>query len=371
MDTLRRFRGLAFALLAVWLWGCDEETTVQPPPQPPQITLQRITGMANDDVFDVFVDSQSRLWVSTEAGVYMFPSSQGPFPDPADATKVKWFTDRDGIPNLRCRGVNELNGKVFVGTWGGGIGIYSDGPRWEAVRPADGLLNGRVFELAPDDTSMWLATVDGVGQYLDNGAPDVRDRLVDRTDIFGAGKFSSITVVTGVGGNSDSGEVWVSVEIGEDVGVPVPGGIKFLGLPGAVFQSFQRETSGIPSDDVAEVVYDPTRNLVWSAHPGNGVATVDLGARTWRTYTTGDGLVSDLAGSVAVNRLGTQWPAGTVWIATQAGLTKMEPGGNMVNYAWGSGLPTLRVRRVVVDRNDDVWLCLVDRGAAKVVPPGR
>ena len=84
---------------------------------------------------------------------------------------------------------------------------------------------------------------------------------------------------------------------------------------------------------------------------------------------SGDGLVSNLASSVAVNQLGTKWPKGTVWIATQAGLTKMEPNGNKVNYVEGSGLPNVRVRKVYIDHNDDVWLAFVDRGAAKIAAP--
>jgi ligand-binding sensor domain-containing protein len=367
LNTLRHFGRFVFVLLAVWVWGCSENNTTAPPPSPPQIGLERITGMVNDDTYDVFVDSQNRLWVSTENGIYMFPTPQGPF----DLKNATQFTDRDGIPNLRCRGVNELNGKVYVATWGGGFGIYNNATPWEAVEPVDTLLTGRVYEMAPDDTSMWLATVERVTQYLDNGATSIRDRLVDWGKAFGDRKFSSIVVLTAVGGKADSGEVWVSQEVGDSIGIPLPGGIKVLGLPDGMVQFFRPESSGIPSDDVGEVVWDPTRGVIWSTHLGEGVATVDLAAKKWRTYTMADGIVSDLASSVAVNHLGSKWPTGTVWIATQAGVTKMAPDGSMVNYGNGSGLPTIHVRKVVVDRNDDVWLCFVGDGAAKIVPPAR
>ena len=369
MDTLRQFGRLALVLMlmVVSIWGCEEETTVAPPPPPEQITLQRITGMASDDVFDVFVDSQQRLWVSTDRGVYLFPSTTGPY----DVSKATWFSDRDGIPNLQCRGMSELNGKVYVATWGGGLGIYDNATPWLAVPATDTLLTGRVYEMAPDDTSLWLATVSRVTQYIDNGKPTVEERLVDHGEIFGDRKFCSIVVRSGVGGHADSTQIWVAQETGDSLGVPIPGGMKLFGLPDTSISWFRPGTSGIPSANVLDVEYDPTRDVVWSAHPGKGVATVDLEAKKWKTYTEADGLVSDLAVSVAINKRGIKWPAGTVWIATQAGVTKMAPDGSMVNYSDGSGLPTLHVRRVVVDRNDHVWLCFADGGAAKVVPPAK
>jgi ligand-binding sensor domain-containing protein len=367
LKILRHFGRVVFVLTAVLVWGCEDETTVAPPPPVPQISLQMITGMSSDDAYDVFVDSHNRLWVSTEGGVYQFKSPEGPF-NVADTSKVRWFTDRDGLPNLRCRGVNEFNGEVYVATWGGGLGVYGGVTPWLTIPPVNDLLAGRVFELAPDDTSMWLATVEGVVQYVDNGAASIEDRLIPRTGAFGSGKFSSIVVLTGVGGRPDSGQVWVSEETGDFFGIPIPGGIRFLGLPGPWSQYFEPGTSAIPSSNCAEVAYDPVADLVWSAHPANGVATVDLLAKTWRTYTVGSGLVSNLAVSVAINHLGLKWPVGTVWVATQEGLTRIEPDRKtMVNYASGSGLPTIRVRKVVVDRNDDVWLCFVDGGVGKVV----
>jgi ligand-binding sensor domain-containing protein len=367
LQILKHFVCVVFVLLAVWVWGCDEDGTVAPPPPPPQISLDRITGMASDDVYDVFVDSHNRLWVSTEAGVYQFKSPVGPF-DASDTTKARWFSDRDGIPNLRCRGVNELHGKVYVATWGAGLAAYNGMIPWESMTPAKGFPAERVFELAPDDTSLWLATVEGIYQYIDNGAASLRERVRNRASEFGDGKFTSVVALTGVGGKADSGQVWVSEQTGDSLGVPIPGGMRFLGLPGRKVQYFETSTSAIPSDNVSEVAYDPTADLVWSAHTGSGAATVSLPAKTWRVYTVGNGLVSNLAVSVAVNHLGLKWPVGTVWVATQEGLTRIEPDRKAtVSYASGSGLPSIQVRKVIVDRNDDVWLCFVDGGAAKVV----
>lgn len=367
MDILRRFAPVLFALPILWgvFAGCDDDNGVTPPPPPPQIALERISGMASDDVYDVLVDHLNHLWISTEAGLYLFSSPVGPFPIAAAGV---WLTDREGLPNSRCRGLDHFKGKLYVATWGGGIGVFDGALPFEAIRDTDGLPSGRVFDLAHDDTCVWVATASGVAKYFDNDAPDPSDRIEDLTDVFGPEKFTSIVVRDNVGGTG-MGHVWVSQAAGDSVGTRVPGGIQFLEVPGTDTQFFTPSTSAIPSDDVAQVAYDPVRGLLWSAHSGKGVASLDLPAKQWTTYTMGNGLVSNLVGSVAVNELGTKWPAGTMWIATQAGVSRIDPDGTITNYAEGSGLPTVRVRKVVVTRNDDVWLCFVGAGAARVVPP--
>lgn len=368
MFTVRHCVYVLFAILAVGSLGCDENTPPEGPDAPPQINLVTISGMPSDDVYDVLVDSKNRLWVSTEEGVLMWENAQASSFNVDNAT---WFSDRNGIPNLRCRGLAELNKKIFVATWGGGIGIgdslaiYDPLAQWEAVTPSDGLPVGRVGELAADDSSIWLATVEGVFQYIDDPLLEVEDRIVDHSgnDEFGAGVFSSILVYDS---DTRGPEVWTTEKRRDVLGIFVPGGIK-VRHPTET-QYFRTATSGIPSDDVNDIAFDDQRGVFWSAHVLNGIASLDVDTKTWTHIGTGDGLVSDVVSSVAVNNLATPWPKGTVWVATQNGLTRMNPDGLMVNYTDGSGLPNMRVRKVVVDKNNNVWLGFVERGAARVSP---
>lgn len=364
LDSARRFVFAALGILAFSSLGCSDTIKPPPPKDPPQIRLQRIIGMPSDDVFDLFVDSKNRVWVSTEEGVLMFPSAQGPF----DVSNAKWYKGQEGIPNLRCRGIAELNKKIFVGTWGGGIGIgdslaVTQGAQWQAVGPDDGLADERVFDIAADDSSVWVATIAGVSQYIDNELIPVEDRVVDHSgeDEFGGGVMTSVIV------HEDAvrgPEIWVSETPTDSVGVLLGGGIRVLGQSGS--QYYSTETSGIPSNAVNDVAYDPEQDVFWSTFPTDGAATVDVDLKLWKHYTEAEGLASNFGMSVAVSHVGTKWPVGTVWIATQNGLTRIKPDGNTVNYVEGSGLPNVRVRKVYVDRNGEVWLCFVDSGAAKV-----
>ena len=114
--------------------------------------------MPSDDVHDVFVDSKNRLWLATEQGVVMYANSQA---DGFDFEDAEWFTDRNGIPNLRCRVVSELNDKIFVGTWGGGLGIGDSNDldlEWDVVGSAEGLA-------VTHERDILLAWIDTNGLY--------------------------------------------------------------------------------------------------------------------------------------------------------------------------------------------------------------
>jgi ligand-binding sensor domain-containing protein len=322
--------------------------------------LQAATGLPNGDVFDVFVDSQNRVWISTESGLAMYEGSDEP----------KIYDNRNGIPNRRCRAVAELNDKIYVATWGNGIGVgdsaaiydESETPVWSVLDMDSGLVTDRVYDLAVDDSSLWIATVEGMCQYIDNENLAMEDRWVDYTSTVGPGVFTSIIVAETVNRGT---EVWMSESIRDSAGTMIPGGIRALRFPGS--QYYSTATSGIPSDNVNGVAYDPTRDFFWSAHATHGAASVDVDASMWTQYSRTEGLHSNLGSAVDVNHLDKVWTPGTVWIATQAGLTKMDPDGKITNYIHGSGLLNERVRKVYVDENDEVWLAFVDKGAAKVI----
>jgi len=158
----------ALAILLIAAVGCDDKPTrPEPPPTPSQIRVDHYSEananparrLPDNDVYDVFVDSQNRLWMSTNSGLAM-----------AVNDTVTVFDEFD-LPNRQARGIAELNGKIFVGTWGGGVGVY-DGTNWTAIKASgQGLVDNQVFSIATDDTSAWIGTVNGASQYIDNRPP--------------------------------------------------------------------------------------------------------------------------------------------------------------------------------------------------------
>jgi hypothetical protein len=178
--------GLAIIVgLTLPLAACDD-TTKPPPPEPgPQIGVERHykeqldgttqIGLQSNDVYDCVVMSDQALWVGNEEGVTVFG-------DIADTRRTAAYDQNNGLPNPKVRTIVESDGKVYVGTWGGGVGIYDMGAdTWSSVGTLDGLINSQVSDLAVDDDgAIIIATNAGVSRY-DPTTGDVESYAMVRT----------------------------------------------------------------------------------------------------------------------------------------------------------------------------------------------
>jgi ligand-binding sensor domain-containing protein len=344
---------LVVVLMAA-VFGCsDDPAGVDPPPPPPPIDVARVGGLPSQEVHDVFVDSKDRVWVSTEQGVRM-----------KDGSFVRTYTDINGIPNRRCRGIGELNGKIWIGTWGGGIAIgdsmaiYSDTTDWVSLKPKpSGLRDGQVWDIVgdPSRNTIFIGTVVGLQEYVDDDAVPANQRWRNHTAALGAGvQVKSLTLINHpVRGK----ELWCAL---------TDGGITAVRFPDAVNRSttFTMDNSGIPEMECNGIAYDSVRDLLWSVFATKGIASLDLDDKVWANYGRTEGFVSDLMSGVG-------FTAGdsTLWVGSQKGLSKWSPGsGNGIrNYIQGSGLPERRISLVYVDDDARVWLGFFSAGAARVI----
>lgn len=357
----------AVAAITGVVYGCQESTTrPPPPPPPPPISLQLYNShqnpdgafyLVNDDVYDIRVDAQGRVWIATDEGVTM-----------SDGTnKVSFFDDFNNIPNRKCRALAVINNRIYVGTWGGGAAFFDesvDPNMWTKIPvrgqgQSFGLSDGQVTSMATDQITagtsyVWIATVNGLNRFVD--APPSNPVNASRFGNFTTrlGGANDITTVTVYRHPTRAREVWLSTRYA---------GIHVLRNTAAQDQHFRISNSAIPSNLANGVAVDPTTNLTWGAFSDRCVARVNVDTREWTYFTRLDGLDSDLASSIAVR------PNGDIWIATQTGVSRRRPDGTITNYLKGSGLPESRVRKVYVDPNGDVWLGFIDGGAAKVLKP--
>jgi ligand-binding sensor domain-containing protein len=157
--------GLGIAAFAA---GCgdDDDPPVGPDP-PEQIALsaaygQASNGLPSNDVSAFLTTSEGEFWIGTRAGVAIYAT-------PKAATSQDIVNEVDGLPHPQVTSMVEHAGKVYVGTWGGGLGIQDIAANtWTQLRPSPaGLANGFVAGLAASETEgkIYAATNDGVYIY--------------------------------------------------------------------------------------------------------------------------------------------------------------------------------------------------------------
>lgn len=346
MAASKIIRVLIAVAIASWFVACDDESTVAPPPLPPQLSLDvynSSTGLPSDDVYDIYEDSQGRIWFATQQGLGVL--------DDGDITIIN---QADGLIHPNTRAVRELGGKVYVATWGGGVAVY-DGASWSTLPIATpGLVNGSVMNITVDAPYLFFATAAGVSQYNPTTGlwrrftsllpkprwTDTNKKILENLEI------SSIVARTTPRGY----EVWMGA---------VYGGITVWRPEINDFKTYTTANSGLPGKMINAMHYNSTDGLYWIGTAVNGIASVDVPNSTWKHYDQVDGLPSDVVNSITSDQ------DGVVWVATNKGIAKQN-GNGFVGYGKASGLPEERVRKVFVDSQNRVWLGFVDGGAAMI-----
>lgn len=367
MNSFSRLFFLGLLLATVFIAACEDSTAPPPPDQPPQISVKytltfntsltdTVKGLQSDDVFDVIVDSQDRTWVATQAGVSRFVGKNG---------DGKWNQNND-LPNPKCRSLLEQNGKIWVGTWGGGVGTHDmTTGMWSKLDVDSGLVNDMVADIAGVGNQIYFGTNDGASIYTDDPALDLNDRW--RTVPEGRNRDGILTpivsVVTIAQTSTRGREIWYGPRIEELIqsGDEDNHGITVFreGLSQPIYYTIVN--SGLKEPNVNDIYFDEDTQLFWVALSTAGLASVDVDASTWTYFTEVDGLPSDVVYSIA--KVGD-----VIWVGTQGGVAKMKSDGKFQGYGASGGLPGDRVRRVFSDDPNELWSGYIDRGAALLDP---
>lgn len=355
--------GLLLAIIATA--ACEETTTPPPPEPPPQIELDfrytlngnlpqdTTTGLQDNDAFDVIVDSQDRTWVATQAGVSRFRGKTG------DGT----WNQNNTLPNPKCRVLLEHNGKMWVGTWGGGVAVYDmSGDTWSTLDTDSGLVNDLVGDIDAVGDSIYIATNAGANIYIDDDQLDMSARWdtipVGRNN----GILTPVISVVVVAHTSTRGrEVWFGPRMQTLI---QPGDEENHGI--TVFREGQFQptyyttvNSDLAEPNVNDIFFDPDTELFWLAFASTGIASVDVDARKWTYYTMANGLPSDFTYSVTK-------VDDVIWVGTQGGVARLRSNGTWQGYGRSGGLPGDRVRRVYSNDATKLWACFIEQGAGRL-----
>ncbi len=277
------------------------------------------------------------VWVGTSGGVIQYNLGKDDY---------KLFDVSSG--SLISNGVfhvSKLDNKIVVGTYGGGMSIYTpEKNEWKNYNIPDGLADQFVYDMSKaDNGDYWIATWSGVN--LVKGG-----RLDDEK------AWETFTVKSTNGGlpndwvygveKGHNGDMWFATEGGlalyrngtwtnwnheKGLGAPyevVQKDLEFSNDPASMSQHHARQKAEQGLQDV-KVGFNPNyivslavdrEGVVWCGTWGGGLSRFD--GSKWQTYTVKDGLPGN---HVFMLKLDEQ--DGKLWIGTNKGLARFNADG--------------------------------------------
>jgi ligand-binding sensor domain-containing protein len=287
--------------------------------------------VGNSNVKSIFVDGKI-TWVGTSGGVIRYDTSTDDF---------RLFDNSNGLLSNGVFYINKLNGRIVVGTYGGGLSLYDEAhDKWENINVPNGLADAFVYgAIKASNGDVWIATWSGANRIRGG-------KLEDRS------KWDVYTVENTKGGlpndwvygvaQGKHGEIWLATEGGlarfkdgkwenwnhdKGIGAPfetVKNDPQFGNDPGK-FSSHHAEQEKEMGLQGVSVAYNPNyiiamavdnNGVVWVGTWGAGLARFD--GKKWRNYTMADGLPGNHIFSLHEDS------AGKLWIGTNNGLAYFE-----------------------------------------------
>jgi len=256
-----------------------------------------------------------------------------------DQDDFEWdaLTTRDGLPHNWIYDLfHDSTGRVWVGTWGGGLGVF-DG-RWRTYRRRDGLASDNVTCIREDRLGrVWVATDGGMnrfdsGRFVDAGltGKSVLNIAIDRHQNLWAGCWRAAR---------SGGGLYRADGVGDqaDLGRACP---EWVGLSGP---------GGAPGLEILKV-FEDSRGRVWvgTYDGGRGAGVGCWDGRRWRRFTEGDGLVGDCVYSMFED------PEGRMWFGTTKGVAVYD-GSVWRTLTKKDGLVDNQVFAMFIDTDKKMW----------------
>jgi streptogramin lyase len=124
---------------------------------------RRINGIHKDIIWVFFEDRQRRLWIGMHPGLACF--------NPADSSIALYSHDPDdprSLSNDMVRSIcQDARGRIYIGTWGGGVNLYHDSSRtFSCFTRTQGLAGDIVSGMLEDHRErLWIATNRGLSRW--------------------------------------------------------------------------------------------------------------------------------------------------------------------------------------------------------------
>ncbi len=319
--------------------------------------------VGNRNVKDIFSDGDT-LWVGTSGGVIRYETK---------TDQYKLFDTRSGLLSNGVFHVSRVDGRLAVGTYGGGLSLLDEKTgQWETYNIPDGLGDAFVYDLLKTKNGdLWIATWSGVNRIKGGN-------LKDRS------KWELHTVESTKGGlpndwvyglaEGKNGEVWLATEGGlahftagkwenwnhaKGLGAPyekVKNDLAFKNDPAKVssHHAKQKQEMGLQGIDAA---YNPNYivslavdrdGVVWAGTWGGGLSRYD--GKAWKHFTVAEGLPGNHVFMLHID------DKGTMWIGTNNGLARREADGKFTVLTTADGLFSNTVFSMASNGSGNLWV---------------
>ena len=320
--------------------------------------------VGNRNVKSLFVDGDV-IWIGTSGGVIRYDTRD-------DSHQV--YDNR--VPGILSNGifhVSRIGDHILAGTYGGGLSVFDlKSQEWKNYNIPQGLADQFVYDaLKARNGDVWIATW--------SGANRIRGGNFDDPD-----KWDTYTVENTNGGlpnpwvygveEGADGELWFGTEDGlarfrdgkwrhwrheDGLGAPyeaVRDAIQFTNDPArsSLHHAQQKREQGM--QDV-KVAYNPNyiislqvdrEGVVWCGTWGAGLARFD--GKTWRNYTTADGLPSNHIFTLFLDT------DGSLWAGTSQGLAHRNRDGSFTVLTTADGLFANNVFSMATASDRTLWV---------------
>lgn len=289
--------------------------------------------VGNRNVKRIFADGNV-IWIGTSGGVIRYEPASDQF---------KVYDNTNGLLSNGMFYVGRLDGRITVGTYGGGLSILDEKTNeWKNYNVPQGLADAFVYDvIRVKNGDIWIATW--------SGANRVRGGMLEDPAM-----WDTYTVENTKGGlindwvyglaEGKNGEVWMATEGGlvrfkdgkwdnwnhaRGLGAPyekVKQDIEFKTDPGKMSEhhATQKKEMGLENVDVA---YNPNYivslvvdrdGAVWAGTWGGGLSRFD--GSKWKVLTKSDGLPSNHVFMLHIDA------KGRMWVGTSKGLAHYDSG---------------------------------------------
>lgn len=329
--------GVAGAVVGAYQYGHSTQAVAPaaaPAPDPATAGFSHFR-VGNRNVKAMFADGPY-VWVGTSGGVIRYDTRSDDY---------QLFNNKNsGLLSNGIFHISKLGERMVVGTYGGGMALFdTKANRWETVNIPQGLADQFVYDVVKArNGDVWIATWSGANRVkngeFDNAAAwetftveNTRQGLPNPW-VYGIeeGADGAMWFATEAGLARYKDGVWKNWKhedgLGADFDV-VKDDIAFKSDPAAASRHHaqQKAEQGLGKVSVA---YNPNyvismvvdrQGVVWCGTWGGGLARFD--GKTWRNYTTKDGLPSNHIFMLY------QDTNGVLWIGTDRGLARFGDGG--------------------------------------------